>query len=84
MFNITCMFYYMSNITCMFNIVCSISAIREWGEQYTKHCHAKMTDEKKNSWFTKFWKRTVKSLDNKLPTKVKGVFKRGCNLDDGF
>ena len=62
----------------------SISAIREWGEQYTRHCHAKWTDTKKTSWFTRFWKRTVKSLDIKLPTKVKGAFKRGCNLDDGF
>ena len=60
------------------------SAIRDWGEQYAKDCNSKWSNEKKNSWFTRFWKRTVQSLDKKLPTKVKGVFKRGCNLDDGF
>ena len=64
--------------------------IYAWGVQYDRGCHGKWTDTKKNSWFKRYWQKTVRSITNNVKSKLtwygnngQGVFEQ-CQFDDGF
>jgi len=65
-----------------------LDVLHDWGLEYTRGCNGYWDDTKKAKWFTAYWPKMVRILQNNVNSKLTyagndGVF-GNCEFDSGF